>query len=50
MADIIPPNPQQPITVEVPQKGIMEQVFRAWTQAITRTVQSLQNEIDGGGA
>ncbi len=44
--DIIPPNAQQPIS----NTGIMEQVFRTWTQSITRLINSMREEIDGGGA
>jgi len=33
MPNIIPPNPQQPITNDT---GVMMQVFRAWANEITR--------------
>ena len=35
MADIVPPNAQQPISNAV---GIMLQVFRTWANSITRLV------------
>jgi hypothetical protein len=33
MPNIVPPNPQQPITDDL---GIMQQVFRTWANEITR--------------
>jgi len=38
MADIIPPNAQQPVSSDA---GIMLQVFRTWTRSVTTLINTL---------